>query len=166
VGIRVRLAPLDETNLKHSTFDIHIENIRIFSCLNRRQSDERSCDINRLRCSSQGLFTGFAQKMWKTALVRTVLFLSVAVCLAVLPSCSLFKGGQKAPKTVSGPDTALISQDGDRVKARFGEPTVISKTNEGHVLWVYRPTWKIIPNDSGTLYVEFEEGKVIKIFKK
>jgi len=25
---------------------------------------------------------------------------------------------------------------------------------------------KILPNDKGTMYVEFENGKVIKVFKK
>jgi len=37
---------------------------------------------------------------------------------------------------------------------------------DDHILWVYLPTWKILPNDKGTLYVEFADGKVVKIFQK
>jgi hypothetical protein len=69
-------------------------------------------------------------------------------------------------RIVSGPNAALISQGEDAVKAKLGVPTVISKTSEGHILWIYRPSLKIFPNDKGTLYVEFEDGKATKIFKK
>jgi hypothetical protein len=95
-----------------------------------------------------------------------VLFFAV-FCFLGLPACSTIKGTQK-PKQVtkSSPESALMSQGEDEVKAKLGEPTVVNKTNDGHVLWVYRPSWKILPNDNGTLYVEFDEGKVIKIFKK
>lgn len=97
---------------------------------------------------------------------RVVLFLAVLSFLG-LPACSTIKGTSK-PKQVakSSPESALMSQGEDEVKAKLGAPTVVNKTNEGHVLWVYRPSWKVLPNDNGTLYVEFDEGKVVKIFKK
>lgn len=104
--------------------------------------------------------------MWKIPYVRVILLLFVVFCLAGLPACSGSKVAAKPVKVVSGPDAALISQGEDEVKAKLGQPTVISKTTEGHVLWTYRPPWKILPNDKGTLYVEFNDGKAIKIFKK
>jgi hypothetical protein len=60
----------------------------------------------------------------------------------------------------------LITKGPDDVKRALGEPTVVSKTNDGNILWVYSPTFKILPNDNGTLYVEFQDGKVTKVFKK
>jgi hypothetical protein len=104
--------------------------------------------------------------LWNIASVRATLLLFVALCLAGFPACSSSKAVQKPKQAVSNSNAALISQGEVEVRARFGEPTVISKTDEGHILWVYRPSWKIIPNDNGTLYVEFADGKVIKIFKK
>ncbi len=63
-------------------------------------------------------------------------------------------------------DADLLSKGGDEVRARFGQPTIVSKTDRGNLLWVYKPSWKLLPDDSGTLYVEFKEGKVIDIFRK
>ena len=104
--------------------------------------------------------------MWKLPCVEVTLLLFVIFCLTGVPGCSSSKGVQKPRQVVSNSDAALISKGADEVKAKFGEPTVISKTYEGHILWVYRPHWKIIPDDNGTLYVEFEDGKATEIFKK
>ena len=52
------------------------------------------------------------------------------------------------------------------MRKRLGDPTLVSKTMEGHILWVYVPKWRILPNDKGYIYVEFENEKVIKIFRK
>lgn len=95
-----------------------------------------------------------------------VLLLFAVFCLGGLPACSFVKGVVTPKRAASAPESDLMSKDGDAVKAKLGEPTVINKTNEGHILWVYRPAYKILPNDNGTLYVEFNEGKVVKIFKK
>ena len=59
----------------------------------------------------------------------------------------------------------LISSEPDEVRRKMGEPTVVSRTQEDHILWVYVPRLKILPDDKGTIYVEFENGKVIKVFK-
>jgi hypothetical protein len=112
--------------------------------------------------------------MWKLAPAAVVTL--VACSLAFFAGCSKSKGvkGEAAAKpdkpaktsTKHPFDNALISKGQDDVRKRFGDPTVVSKTIDDHLLWVYVPTWRILPNDKGYLYVEFENGKVIKIFRK
>ena len=87
-------------------------------------------------------------------------------CATGLIGCSSVRGLFKPKQTSSPFDNALISSGQDEVRKKLGEPNVVSRTMEDHILWTYLPTWKILPNDNGTLYVEFENGKVIKIFKK
>ena len=88
----------------------------------------------------------------------------VACCLVGLIACS--HSAAKKPKPAVSPlaDT-LVSAGPDDVRKKLGDPTVVSRTPEDHVLWVYTPYLKIMPNDKGTIYVEFENGKVIKVFK-
>lgn len=62
-------------------------------------------------------------------------------------------------------DRNLVSYGPEVVTKKLGEPTTVSKTPEGHILWVYEPSWKVIPNHKGTVYVEFEDNKVTKVFK-
>jgi hypothetical protein len=95
-----------------------------------------------------------------------VTLLVVACCLAGLITCSTSKGEKKLKPTASAPANALISRGQEEVRKKLGDPTVVSKTQEDHILWVYTPHLKILPNDKGTVYVEFENGKVIKVFKK
>lgn len=95
-----------------------------------------------------------------------VLLLLVLFCLATLIACSSSKGVRKSAQSTSPFDNSLMASGQDEVMKKLGEPTVISRTFEGHILWVYRPSWKLLPDDKGTLYVEFEDGKVAKIFKK
>ena len=95
-----------------------------------------------------------------------VALLMVACCLAGLITCSTSKGVKKPKPTAPVPVNALISSEPDEVRKKLGEPTVVSRTLEDHILWVYTPYLKILPNDKGTIYVEFENGKVIKVFKK
>jgi hypothetical protein len=94
-----------------------------------------------------------------------VTLLVVACCLAGLITCSTSKGVKKPKPTTSAAGNALISSEPDEVRKKLGEPTVVSKTLEDHILWVYAPYLKIMPNDKGTIYVEFQNGKVIKVFK-
>ena len=112
--------------------------------------------------------------MWKVAPAAAVILF--ACSLAFFPGCSKSKGvkGDASakpdkpgkPSTKRPFDNALISKGQDDVRKRFGDPTVVSKTMDGHILWVYVPVWRILPNDKGYLYVEFENDKVIKIFRK
>lgn len=100
--------------------------------------------------------------------LRVALLLFAIFCLVGLPACSLFKSKPKSEtkQVVPVPETGLIAKGEEEVRTKYGVPTIICKTTDGHILWVYQPKMKIMPNDKGTLYVEFEEGKVVKIFKK
>ncbi|MGD0230255.1 MAG: hypothetical protein ABSC19_07845 [Syntrophorhabdales bacterium] len=104
--------------------------------------------------------------MWKIGRFCAII---VAACsLAGMTGC----GGSKAARPPEKPSAAydrglndLIGGSQDDVKKRLGEPTDVSRTPEDRILWVYTPAWKIIPNDRGTVYVEFDQGKVVRIFK-
>lgn len=54
----------------------------------------------------------------------------------------------------------------EEVKKILGEPTNVSKTSEGNILWTYRPSWKLIPDNRGTIILEFRDKKVIKVLKR
>lgn len=53
----------------------------------------------------------------------------------------------------------------EEVRSSLGEPTSISMTSYGTILWTYRPSWKILPDRGGTLIVEFKNNKVIKVVR-
>ena len=78
-------------------------------------------------------------------------------------ACSSGKGAKK--ENLRTLDNSLISSGQEEVKKRFGEPDTVSRTADNHIIWIYKPSWKIIPNEKGTLYVEFEDDKVIKVFR-
>jgi hypothetical protein len=59
----------------------------------------------------------------------------------------------------------LISGTPEEVRKQLGEPTSVSRTPENHILWFYKPSWKLIPGNSGTVVVEFDNGRVAKVFK-
>jgi hypothetical protein len=149
--------------MRVSGFPYAIEKTKIFSCLKPRQSDERGCNINHLPTPAYSLFTSFPHKMWKTA--RLFALLLPLLCLAGPIACSSSKKLSKPEQKALSADKSLISYGPDVVTKRLGEPTTVSKTPEGHILWVYEPSWKIMPNDKGTVYVEFEDKKVTKVFK-
>ena len=120
--------------------------------------------INHVKPFFYNLFTRFPQELHKVTLPVTLL---VAVCcLAGLITCSTSKDAKKPKPTAPASNNALISSGPGEVRKKLGEPNVVSRTQEDHVLWVYTPHLKILPNDKGTVYVEFENGKVIKVFKK
>jgi len=107
---------------------------------------------------------GFLRSLWRTG--RLGILLLVVSCIVGLLGCSSVKNVFKSKQTSTPFDNALISSGQDEVRKKLGDPNVVSKTLDDHILWVYLPTWKIIPNDKGTLYVEFADGKVVKIFQK
>jgi hypothetical protein len=133
-------------------------------CLKIRRSNKRGSDINKLNLYSYNFFTAFQQKMWKIGSLAALLMVVLCLLLTVT-ACSgaRAKGAQKSGPV--GQDENLISKNQDEVRKRFGEPTAVSKTLDDHIFWVYRPSWKIMPNYKGTLYVEFENEKVIKVFR-
>ena len=138
-----------------------VEIIRYFKCLIKRQYKERSYDIKNLNASSYNLSTTFPQKVWKSgSLIRLVM---LTLCLFTLVSCSLLYGRQQFGKTP--PPAQLMGRGEEEIRKQLGEPTNINKTPDSHLLYVYRREWKIMPDDKGTLFVEFADGKVIKVFE-
>jgi hypothetical protein len=150
--------------------------------------------FNRLTTSSDNLYTGFPQKLWKTSSARACLHAGILLlCLALVSSCTFFKGSKKddqaavPAKTASGEakpgestktkdaakekkakvflDSSLIDKGEDAVKMKFGEPDIVSKTPENQIIWTYKPKWKIWPDNADTVYVEFTDGKVAKIVR-
>jgi|WetSurMetagenome_2_1015567.scaffolds.fasta_scaffold277651_2 hypothetical protein len=101
--------------------------------------------------------------MWKTA--RLLSLLLPLLCLAGPIACSPSKKLSKPEQRASSADKSLISYGPEVVTKRLGEPTTVSRTPEGRILWIYEPSWKIMPNDKGTVYVEFEDNRVTKVFK-
>lgn len=91
---------------------------------------------------------------------RIVLVLFLVISLF---ACSSSKGAKKQdPRTF---DNSLISSGQEEVKKRFGEPDTVTRTAENHIMWIYKPRWKLMPNFKDYIYVEFEDGKVIKVFR-
>ncbi len=125
------------------------------------------------------LLTLFPQKLWKSikSLVVTKL-LAAVFCVLIFSSCSYFGGGKEeggaarrpqgaeAPsKTKPALDSALLDMNGEEVKKTFGEPDIVSKTPDNRILWTYKPSWKLMPDNKGTIYVEFDNGRVSKVVR-
>ena len=70
---------------------------------------------------------------------------------------------KEPPKAKLVPDSGLIDMTEAEVKKKFGEPDIVSKMPDNRILWTYQPTWKLLPDNKGTVYIEFENGKVVKI---
>jgi hypothetical protein len=103
-----------------------------------------------------------------SAIVRFCLLFFIIATLSLVTSCTWFKsekGKLTGKEDVTTLQSALMDTNEDEIRKRFGEPTMVSKTPENHIIWTYRPAWKIVPDNAGTLYVEFQEGKVIKVLK-
>ena len=124
--------------------------------------------IKQMKINFYNFYTGFPPKMWKSQrtafLTKTCIIL---LCLFLLVSCSYFKktaGKQPTPATPLL-ENALISMNEEDVRKKLGEPTIVSLTRENHILWTYVPSWKLMPDNKDTVYVEFENGKVVKVVK-
>jgi hypothetical protein len=123
-----------------------------------------SNEIRKVEMSTYNLCTYFPQKLWKTA--KSPVFFNmclVLLCVALLASCTYMRGSKKQSQPVS--NTALISVSEEEVKKALGEPDMVSRTPDNRIIWTYKPKWKILPNNTDTTYVEFENGKVAKILK-
>lgn len=120
--------------------------------------------INMLQASLYNLSTAFPQKLWKN--IKSPRFSITCIVLLscfVLVSCSYVRKVTGKPQPVM--ENALISMNEDEVRKKLGEPTMVSLTPENKIIWTYRPEWKIMPDNKGTVYVEFNNGKVTKVIK-
>lgn len=120
--------------------------------------------INGLRASLYNLSTVFQQKLWKS--LKSPYFSRTCMVLLscfVLVSCSYMKKVTGKPQPAM--ENALISMNEEQVRKKLGEPTMVSLTPENKIIWTYRPEWKVMPDNKGTVYVEFDNGKVVKVIK-
>jgi len=72
---------------------------------------------------------------------------------------------KEPPKAKLIPDTSVIDMTEAEVKKKFGEPDVVSKMPDNRILWTYQPSWKILPDNKDTVYIEFVDGRVVKIIR-
>jgi len=114
--------------------------------------------------SFYNFYTRFPQKLWKTSKSFPVdKVITLVMIAALLTSCTIFKSSKE--KTQTPMENAMISMTEEEVRKRLGEPNIVSVTPENRIIWTYRPSWKIMPDNKDTVYVEFENGKVVKIIK-
>jgi hypothetical protein len=153
--------------LKYPAFRIVLENIRLLFCAPHGHIDKYTNHNGVLRASFYDNFTTFPQKMWKTCKspFGSTIY-ALLLCILVLASCNVFKATNKEPK-LSHPalQNGVISMTEDEVRKKVGEPDVVSKTADNKILWTYKPSWKLIPDNKDTVYLEFENGRVTKIIK-
>jgi hypothetical protein len=127
------------------------------------------CHINNLETFAYNLYTSYTQKMWKT--LRRPCLLKVFLlflCLCLSGACSSSKVAKdQAPKKSERivNDESLVSLSENEVRKRLGEPTAVSKMADGRILWTYTPSWKFVPDNGGTVYVEFESGNAVKVIR-
>jgi hypothetical protein len=145
------------------------ENIKVSSGQIDPELKGSSCPIKGLETSAYNLYTPCQQKLWKTAkrpFILKMLLIFVALCLCGACSSSKTAKSQTPPKSekiVS--DETLVSMGEDEVRKKLGEPTTVSKMSDSRILWTYTPSWKFMPDNRGTIYVEFEGGKAVKIIR-
>ncbi len=131
---------------------------------------EKALNNNSLHEYSHHFYTGFPQKMWKsfgTAFISKSCI--TLLCLILLISCSSMKKttGKESKAKIEPPavENTVISMSEEEVRKKLGDPTTVSLTTENHILWTYAPDWKLLPDNKDTVYVEFENGKAIKVTK-
>ena len=62
-------------------------------------------------------------------------------------------------------ESSLISMTEDQVRKKLGEPTMVSLTPDNKIIWTYHPSWKLMPDNKDTVYLEFYQGIVTKVIK-
>jgi hypothetical protein len=151
---------------RYPAFRIVLENIRLLFFSLRRHIDKTANNNVRLNTSSYDNFTTFPQKMWKTWKNPFCLGIyALLLCMLVLPSCSVFKSSKEPKLSHPALQNGVISMTEDEVRKKVGEPNVVSKTADNNILWTYRPSWRLLPDNKDTIYLEFENGRVTKIIK-
>ncbi len=166
--VRDSLSIMDELITAEGGVGTVVEKIR-FSCLSpateRAQKHIKLMDIRSLPYK---LSTVSPQRLWKRLKcgdILKVIVLMLCLCVA-LASCASSKAAKKeVPKKVerTAADEGIISMSEEEVRKKLGTPTTVSKMTDNRILWTYRPSWKLMPDNAGTVYIEFENGKAAKI---
>ncbi len=140
--------------------------------------------LKRLRATSYNFCTGFPQNLWKIHAFRAFSCVcALLLCCSLATSCMFFKSTKKDQGSTATEskkakqkekstrlskralDSYLIDKDDEEVLKRFGEPTIVSRLADNRIMWTYRPSWKLMLDNKDTIYIEFENGKVTKIFR-
>lgn len=140
------------------------EIIEEICCRGTMQINIMANKIKEMKVYFYNFYTCFPQILWKTG--RTFLVyrtITLVLIVTLLASCTVFKSSKE--KTQTPMENAMISMTEEEVRKRLGEPNIVSVTPENKIIWTYRPSWKIMPDNKDTVYVEFENGKVVKIIK-
>jgi hypothetical protein len=132
-----------------------------------------SCYIRSFTIRSYNFCTAFPHNLWKTpgrhcAVKAFCLFLG----LILLSSCTYLKTQLKWTKKDGFKkedqrtlENTVISMKEEEVRKRFGEPDMVSLMPDNHILWTYRLPLKLMPDNRDTIYIEFENGRVVKMVK-
>jgi hypothetical protein len=157
---------MKKEGLRYPAFRIVLENIRLLFFSASAHIDKIVNNTRTLRMSSCVNFTAFPQKMWKTCKspVCSNIY-ALLLCIIVLSSCSFFKSTKEPKLSHPALQNGVISMTESEVRKKVGEPDVVSKTADNNILWTYKPSWKLLPDNKDTIYIEFENGKVTKIIK-
>ena len=148
----------------YSAFRIILETIGVFNHTARISVKAFLNYISGLLDGNDNFSTTCPQKLWKIQKAcQTLALLILIVSVLSTSACSTSKGFQ----ILSSPagEATVMGKTEDEVKQAVGEPDVVSMTPENLVLWIYQPAWRVVPSPKDTIYVEFDKGKVIKVFK-
>jgi hypothetical protein len=153
-----------EQKFKYSAFRIIVETIDLFNYATRISMNVFSNYISGFRDGNDTFSTTCPQKLWKIQKAcQSLVLLILAISVLSASACSTSKGFQLLSSP--GGEATVMGKTEDEVKQAVGEPDVVSVTPENLVLWVYMPAWRVVPSPKDTIYVEFDKGKVIKVFK-
>lgn len=153
-----------EQKFTYSAFRIILETIDLFNHAARIFMNVFSNYISSLLDGNDNFSTPCPQKLWKIQKAcQALALLMLALSVLSTSACSTNKGFQ----ILSSPrgEATVLGKTEDEVKQAVGEPDVVSTTPENLVLWIYMPAWRIVPSPKDTIYVQFDKGKVIKVFK-
>ncbi len=126
-------------------------------------------EIKMLENRISSFYTCFPRKLLKTAGSRLALLLAAVLAASFLvSSCTYVKkttawiSKKEGAKEITN---ALLSKTEEETKKTLGEPDIVSVMPDGTILWTYKPSWKLVPNNTETVYVEFQDGKVAKVIR-
>jgi hypothetical protein len=87
------------------------------------------------------------------------LFLAFLIVMGLVFSSGCTGWAQKREHALK-----MVGSGSEEVKKRIGEPSVVTKKPDNSIVWIYRPPYKLMPNQEGSVYLEFLDGKVVKAF--
>jgi len=154
---------------KHSIFRIFVEKIGFFILLIREQRSNNHSEIKMLEKRICGFCTCFPRKLLKTVTPGCFVILStILVASFLVSSCTYVKKTTSWISKKEGAkdiNNALLSKTEEETKKALGEPDIVSIMPDGTILWTYKPSWKLLPNNTETVYIEFQDGKVTKAIR-